>query len=103
MTGAERKRRFDAICRLGCIVCRLKHEVHTPPAIHHLLGIKYRATGKKANDRHTIGLCGPHHQTGGYGIAVHAGVKEWERRYGTQEFLLELTDRLIERMEDGIR
>lgn len=30
-----------------------------------------------------------HHQTGGYGIALHAGRAEWERRYGTQFELLE--------------
>ena len=30
-----------------------------------------------------------HHQTGGYGVALHAGRAEWERRYGTQFELME--------------
>lgn len=29
-----------------------------------------------------------HHRTGGYGVAIHAGQKTWEKRYGTQRDLL---------------
>lgn len=30
----------------------------------------------------------PHHRTGGYGVAIHAGQKKWEGIYGTEESLL---------------
>lgn len=95
MTPSERKDRFDQLTRLGCICCKIHHGVYTQPEIHHLLGIKYRATGKKANDEHTIGLCPAHHRIGGYGISVHSGVKAWEQNWGTQEFMLDKTNQLI--------
>ena len=50
MTPKERKARFEAIAATGCVVCRLQHNVITVPHIHHALGIKYRAMGKKADD-----------------------------------------------------
>jgi hypothetical protein len=34
-----------------------------------------------------IPLCGVHHQTGGYGVALHAGRARWELHYGTEEGL----------------
>ena len=78
---------LDKVAEIGCIVC-LNQGKKSPATIHHLTGIKYRSTGKKASDEHVIPLCPMHHQHGGYGVALHAGVKEWERRYGTQEDLL---------------
>jgi hypothetical protein len=41
--------------------------------------------GRKADDYNTIPLCPRCHQHGGYGVALHAGEKEWERRHGTQD------------------
>lgn len=38
----------------------------------------------KASDFETIPLCNPHHTTGGYGVAIHAGQQAWEVRYGTE-------------------
>jgi hypothetical protein len=34
-------------------------------------------------------LCHIHHQNGGYGVAFHAGKKEWQKNYGTEAELLE--------------
>ncbi|MBR2691808.1 MAG: DUF968 domain-containing protein [Aquamicrobium sp.] len=65
---------------LGCIICG------GPAEVHHLTGA---GMGLKAANDNVIPLCPPHHRTGGYGVAVHAGTKEWERRHGTQAELLE--------------
>lgn len=84
------KARFDAIARMGCIVCRLYYGVYSPACLHHLTGIKYRSTGKKASDAHVIPLCHRHHQ-GQDGI--HAiGMRAWEKRFGTQQELLSMVN-----------
>ena len=82
-TAAE-KAHMASVAALGCIVCRREWGVYSPAAIHHV-------DGKTKPDAHfkILSLCGAHHQTGGYGIALHAGRAEWERRYGTQAELLE--------------
>jgi len=73
------QRFMSKVAELGCIVCRNKYKVFSPAAIHHI-------EGKTKIDAHFIilPLCPKHHQTGGYGIALHAGRAEWEKRYGTQ-------------------
>lgn len=100
MTRAEIKRRREALAALGCCVCRRTMGVYSPPAIHHLRGHPWSGAGQKADEMHTIGLCPPHHQTGGYGTAYHDGPVEFERRYGTQAELLEWTNRMMEAPHD---
>lgn len=90
------KKRAESLARIGCIVCRNYGRWNVPAEIHHLLGIKYRATGKKACDSATIPLCANHHRNGGHGTAIHAGVKTWEAMYGTQEEMLEQVNAIIE-------
>lgn len=77
------------VAALGCILCG------QPATIHHLTGLQYRGKGQKASNYDIIPLCPTHHQHGGYGVAVHAGVKEWEKNFGTQTELLEKTKRLL--------
>jgi hypothetical protein len=93
MTKADR---FRLLTDLGCIVCHKFYGVFSQCLIHHLTGIKYRSTGKKASDDDTIGLCPAHHQ---YGTlehpAIHTHPAEFERKYGTQEELLKITNELI--------
>jgi hypothetical protein len=36
-----------------------------------------------------------HHRLGGYGVAIHVGQREWERRYGTETELLTQTKQLL--------
>ena len=86
------KARFDAIARMGCIVCRAAGQI-TPASIHHLTGIKYRSMGKKASDEHVIPLCYYHHQ-GKLGIH-RLGMRVFEAMFGTQEELLRLTNELL--------
>jgi hypothetical protein len=49
--------------------------------------------GKKASDENTIPLCVDHHR-GEQGIH-HIGQKTWESTYGTQDILLDMTNKYI--------
>lgn len=92
----NKKERFNRLTELGCIICKRFYFVKSPCAIHHLVGLKYRCSGKKAAWENTIGLCGRHHQ---YGTkehpAIHSHPEEFERRFGTQGDLLKLTNELL--------
>lgn len=93
MTKVER---FDAIFELGCIACRIAQLGITPCAVHHLVGLNFRCSGKKAKWEYTIGLCPKHHQ---YGTkehpAIHSHPERFEELFGTQEELLKITNELI--------
>ena len=84
-TKAE-KAHMTAVAALGCVVCRRDLGVYSPCGIHH-------TDGKTKPGAHmlVLPLCSAHHQTGGYGVAFHAGKAEWEKRYGTQQELLDWT------------
>lgn len=71
------------LCALGCIICGRSAVPHHPRGAAFETG-----TGLKADDQDAIPLCNPHHTTGGYGIAYHAGPEEFERKFGTQSELL---------------
>jgi hypothetical protein len=93
MTKADR---FRLLTDLGCIVCHKFYGVFSQCLIHHLTGLKFRSIGKKASDDDTIGLCYKHHAAGSYEHpAIHTHPDEFERRYGTQEDLLKITNELI--------
>lgn len=97
MNPAEREARFQALHRIGCVVCRIYYQTWSEPHVHHLLGLKYRALGKKADDIHTIPLCPIHHQHGTKTHpSAHGQPAEFERRFGDQEFLLDATNQMIE-------
>ncbi|WP_340163002.1 Ref family recombination enhancement nuclease [Citrobacter cronae] len=81
------KQHFQNLVDIGCIVCKVHLGVYSVPEIHHIRtgqGIAQRADHKK-----TLPLCPPHHRTGGYGVAIHAGQKTWEENYGSETELLE--------------
>lgn len=94
-----RNERFAALARIGCCVCRRETGQYVAPVIHHLRGHPWSGMGKRADDEHTVGLCGIHHQHGGYGTAYHAGAREFEARHGTQAELLEWTNN---RLTEGL-
>lgn len=94
----SKAQRYQAITDIGCLVCRLFYGVYTRPAIHHLVGLKYRSLGKKSKDEHSIGLCPCHHQYGSIDHpAIHSHPAEFEKRFGTQEELLNITNELIKK------
>lgn len=71
---------------LGCVVCRNLGFGASPAEVHHLRsGV---GAGQRSDHRRSLPLCPPHHRNGGYGVAIHAGRKAWEKNYGTEEELL---------------
>lgn len=81
--GASERRHLRRVAALGCIVCG------STAIAHHIRTGESSGTALKSSDYETIPLCNPHHTTGGYGVAIHAGQEEWERRYGTEINFLE--------------
>lgn len=85
------KERWNKIIGLGCSICA------RPAEIHHLTGA---GMGIKSSHYDTIPLCPDHHRLGGYGVAIHAGKKGWERAFGLQETHLEAVNARIKRGEN---
>lgn len=97
--GYKSPKRLGLVASLGnCIVCsEFKLRRTTRLEIHHLTGC---GLGKKASDLLSIYLCFFHHQKGGRGEAVHRGVAEFEKNFGTQKELLAITNERIFEMND---
>lgn len=77
---------MSKVAELGCIAC-LRNGYETPDVeLHHIRS--GQGMGQKASNYDVIGLCPPHHRTGGYGIAFHAGKKAFESQFGTEQELL---------------
>jgi len=93
MTKDERKH-YERLSQLGCIVCRNLGFGYSQPHIHH---IRHGAgIGQKSHWSIAIPLCPLHHQNGGFGVALHAGQKTFERKYGTESELLHQTLTILE-------
>jgi hypothetical protein len=88
----EVRARYEAIVAIGCVAC-LKDGIHTTPVVHHLLGQKYRGTGRRANPEHSIGLCPYHHDNSP--MSAHKTPDAFSNRYGTQEKLLAYQNQLL--------
>jgi len=73
------------VADLGCIV----DLCGAPAMLHHP---RFAAgLSQRSSDWLVIPLCQEHHQTGGHGVAIHAGQTTFERLYGTEEDLLAKT------------
>ena len=69
------KAHMDRVAALGCIICGM------PACIHHV-----RKNAENRNHMMILPLCDDHHSNYGvFGVALHAGVNEWEKNFGTQE------------------
>ncbi len=79
------KKRMSRIASLGCLICK------APANIHHCGTF----LGGGRDDDNIIPLCHVHHQNGGYGVALHAGKKAWEAIHGTEQELMDKTERLL--------
>ena len=93
-TKAE-QRWMNAISELGCIVCRVNDGAYVPCHVHHLI-----RNGQRIDHMHTIGLCPTHHNSGmnnGLYVSRHPWRREFEKRYGTEQQLLEATKKLLEK------
>ena len=93
-TKAEREW-MAAITRLGCICCRMQGRGYVPAAVHHLV-----SGNRRLGHLSSIPLCDPGHHQGAPRssgeISRHPNKAAFEARYGTEEFLLELTQRVVE-------
>lgn len=85
---------MSAITEQGCIACHLDGHRPTPGAVHHLL-----RGGLRMGHLFTISLCDPgHHQNGAVKgvVSRHPDKALFERKYGNEADLLELTKRRLE-------
>jgi len=91
-TKAESKY-MDKVAQLGCIACQKLGYSDTPAEIHHVS--KGLGKGQRASNFDVIPLCPFHHRAGGYGEAIHAGRKAWEKKFGDElELLAEVKSRV---------
>jgi hypothetical protein len=83
MTAAE-KQHVSRVVALGCVAgdCGRAAEAHHPR--------RGQGMGQRASHMDVIPLCPDHHRNGGFGVAIHAGQKTWEAKFGTEAELLEL-------------
>ena len=87
------KERMAAISRTPCIVCLIHFFVESPAEVHHLMD-----TGRRRGHKFTIPLCVPHHREGLntlHTVSVHPYKKEFNNRYGSDDFLLDETNKII--------
>lgn len=89
----DEKKHYEKLFQIGCIVCRNQGYGYSLPHIHHIR--KGAGIGQKSHWSLAIPLCPMHHQNGGYGVALHAGQKTFEAKYGTEPELLQQTLELI--------
>lgn len=74
---------LSKVADLGCLICRRQAEIH-----HVRFG---QGMSQRASDYLVIPLCPAHHRTGGYGVAIHAGQKQFELQHGSELELLAQT------------
>lgn len=84
---------LNKVQEIGCIACIVMGHHGTPAEIHHLR--KGVGAGQRSNHYRAIPLCPYHHRTGGHGNAIHAGQKTFEKKFGTEEELLEKTEKAL--------
>ena len=93
----EEKAYHDRLCSIvGCIICLLSGIKNHHCSIHHCHG-----RTKPNAQWFVLPLCGAHHQTGGRGVAFHAGKAIWEKKFGTQKFLKQLCDAILAKYDRG--
>jgi hypothetical protein len=89
----DEKKHYGKLAQIGCIVCRNLGFGYSEPHIHH---IRHGAgIGQKSHWSLAIPLCPMHHQNGGHGVALHAGQKTFEDKFGTETELLQQTSELL--------
>lgn len=91
MRKAEREH-LNKVAELGCVACFIQAGVWgTPGEIHHIRtgqGMSQRAPHKLS-----ICLCPDHHRYGEHGkTAIHASPVKFEKLYGTELYLLDVTE-----------
>lgn len=87
------KEYLSKVAEIGCIICYIAGYPETPCEIHHIRDVGL-GLGVRNNHTNTLPLC-PEHHRGNEGI--HGmGRKAWERKYSTQQELLEQVQRILD-------
>lgn len=104
-----------AIREIGCIFCLLMRMRSLGVEKHHLLTTGLHGNGKRRGEKATVGGCPYHHRGAaavgtklarsykeqGYGPNYADEPKAFRARFGTDDELLELQNKLIERWQAG--
>lgn len=101
--GYKDPKRMEAIHDLPCLACKLKGiEQRYPTEAHHKIGM---GLGLKASDLLSMPLCDLHHsarfirEEDAHLIntwAIHKSIlKNWEKQWGTQDELIEITNKML--------
>ena len=84
------------VASYGCIACEIDGLL-SPAEIHHIR--KHTGMGLRPSHFDTIPLCSGCHRTNK--ISVHLGKREFVKRYGTEQEILEKVNREIERCREN--
>jgi len=97
MTKPERRRALIVKFSVGCIACYQIHGVMgTPANLHHIISEK---TGRRISHIDSYGLCSAHHDRGP--LSVHKAKFKFREKFGSDEYLLTETNRLIANFESN--
>ena len=94
-TKAE-KERLQTIAEMPCYAC-FQDGREVQAEVHHIR--KHTGMGLRPSHFDTIPLCSGHHRTNK--ISVHLGKREFVKRYGTEQEILEKVNREIERCREN--
>jgi len=86
LTNRERQW-LDDVAGMNCIICEDFLQIPETPATVHHQRTGY-GTSQRAPYYRTLPLCPLHHQTGGRGVAFHAGQEEWEAEFDLEVNLI---------------
>jgi hypothetical protein len=75
---------------VGCIACRIDGYGYVPADAHHILSGQYRK-----GHIFTYPLCPEHHRGGKLGPCRHKQKLAFYKRYGSEDYLLDLTKKLL--------
>ena len=93
---ASEKKYWDLLANIvGCCACRLDGHINHHVSIHHTDG-----RTKPGSHMKVLPLCDRHHQTGGeQAPAIHPWSARFYEKYGTQELLIELCNKILKHHE----
>lgn len=92
---------MEEISMLGCCVCWMQGHPRTPAVPHHIL-----TGGRRTSHLNTIPLCDPgHHQNSPTPdkVSRHPNKARFEMLYGTEEYLLGVTQQLVAKMREAVK
>jgi len=91
------RERLKTIGEMPCYACFQDGKGEVPSEVHHIR--KHTGMGLRPSHFDTIPLCSGCHRTNK--ISVHLGKKEFVKRYGTEQEILEKVNREIERCREN--